>query len=407
MYGFRKGISAGTFDGLTAFGISFKSALVIAQVVGYMCAKFWGIKFIAELNFKRRSFYILAFIGAAELNLLLLAICPLPWNIVFVFFNGLSLGLIWGLVFSYIEGRKGTDIIAIILSINFIFSSGITKSIGRWLLSNHIVTELWMPFVTGLFFLPLLFLSVWMLNKLPPPSEEEVQSKGERIPLNHQQRKALLKSFGFGLFCIILINLLLTVLREIKDNYGVEIIKIVKPDFNPSLFTGMETLASIIILVILFFTILVKNHYKSILVHQFILVSCFLVLFITTYQIPKAGSNPIALMVIYTVGLYAGYNTLQCLFLDRFIAAFSIKGNIGFFFYIMDSVAYLGSCTFIIFKEIYTPQLNWLQVFIITSTSASIIGLTSVAAAHYYFKLTFEKQSLLQTSITKTHATTF
>ncbi|HTL08476.1 MAG TPA: DUF5690 family protein, partial [Chitinophagaceae bacterium] len=64
MYGFRKPFSATTFDGERAFGISFKSALVVAQVFGYMTAKFIGIKFISELKKARRAFYILGLIAA-------------------------------------------------------------------------------------------------------------------------------------------------------------------------------------------------------------------------------------------------------------------------------------------------------------------------------------------------------
>src|SRR6185369_13565092 len=65
MYGFRKPVSAATFDGEKVWGISFKSALVIAQVLGYMCAKFVGIRFISELNKARRAQYILWLIGSA------------------------------------------------------------------------------------------------------------------------------------------------------------------------------------------------------------------------------------------------------------------------------------------------------------------------------------------------------
>ena len=56
MYGFRKPFSATTFDGERAFGISFKSALVVAQTFGYMTAKFIGIKFISLQSKKHRVF---------------------------------------------------------------------------------------------------------------------------------------------------------------------------------------------------------------------------------------------------------------------------------------------------------------------------------------------------------------
>ena len=161
MYGFRKPISATTFDGIKAFGISFKSALVIAQVFGYMTAKFIGIKFISEVNKARRGAYILSLIGASHISLLLLALVPKPFNVFFLFTNGLSLGLIWGLVFSFIEGRKFTDLLALILSTNFIFSSGVAKSLGRVCIEYWKVPEIYTPFFTGLLYIPANCLHCW------------------------------------------------------------------------------------------------------------------------------------------------------------------------------------------------------------------------------------------------------
>ena len=145
MYGFRKPLTAATFDGQRLFGLPLKSVLVIAQVLGYMGAKFIGIKFISEVKATHRGRYILILIGAAHLSLLLLALIPFPFAVLFMFTNGLSLGLIWGLVFSFIEGRRFTDFLALVLSTNFIFSSGVAKTVGRLALQWPQVTEKWMP----------------------------------------------------------------------------------------------------------------------------------------------------------------------------------------------------------------------------------------------------------------------
>ncbi|HQS56480.1 MAG TPA: DUF5690 family protein, partial [Sediminibacterium sp.] len=46
VYAFRKPFTVGAFlDGPTVFGLAFKDALVISQVLGYMFSKFYGIKF--------------------------------------------------------------------------------------------------------------------------------------------------------------------------------------------------------------------------------------------------------------------------------------------------------------------------------------------------------------------------
>ena len=386
MYGFRKPFSAATFDGVKAFGISFKSALVVAQVFGYMLAKFIGIKFISEVNKAKRAFYILSLIGFAQLSLLLLAVVPKPFNVFFLFTNGLSLGLIWGLVFSFIEGRRFTDLLALILSTNFIFSSGVAKTLGRISIDYWKVSEIYTPFVTGLLYIPLLFLAVWMLTKIPAPTQQEVSSRGVRVSLNGKERIALFKKFLTGLVAITIINLLLTILRDLKDNYGVEILRTVKPSFKPAIFTQMETIAAVSVLAMLLFLTGFKNHFKSIKAHHIAITSGLCIVLLSALFLRLQILDPVFNLVLYTIGLYVCYNTLQCLFLDRFIAAFKVKGNIGFFFYFMDSIGYLGSCFIIVNKEIFSPNLNWLNYFLTVSFVLGVVGITCIIISWVYFK---------------------
>src|SRR5882757_2507283 len=158
MYAFRKGFSAGTFTGEQYFYVDYKVWLVIAQVIGYTLSKFYGIKFIAELKPGQRAKSIFVLIGAAWGALLLFAIIPAPYNIICLFINGFPLGMIWGLVFSYLEGRKSTEFMAAVLSISLIFASGFVKTIARSMRDIFHVSEYTMPFITGaLFVIPLIF----------------------------------------------------------------------------------------------------------------------------------------------------------------------------------------------------------------------------------------------------------
>lgn len=385
MYGYRKAISAATFDGIIIAGISFKSALIIAQVLGYMTAKFIGIKFISELNKAKRALYILVLIGSAHLCLLGLALVPLPYNVLFLYLNGMSLGLIWGLVFSYIEGRKYTDLLALILSINFIFSSGVAKSLGRVSIDYWGIPELYMPFAVGILFIPLLLLAVWMLTKIPPPSAEEVKSRGIRVPLNGQERMQLFKKFWIGLSAIIAVNLMLTILRDVKDNFAVEILRSLKPDFNPSIFTKMETIAAIAVFCLLIALAAIRSHFKSIMMHHLSIALGLFIVVASVRLLQQGSADPLFLLVLYTVGLYVCYNTLQCLFLDRFISAFGIRANIGFLFYLMDSIGYLGSCVIILYKELFSTSADWLHYFIQVSYVLGAIGLVNIVISMRYF----------------------
>ena len=142
VYAFRKPFTVGSFsDAPLVFGLAYKDALVISQVIGYMVSKFYGIKFIAELKNIGRGKLILILIGFAWISLLLFALTPAPYNVVFLFTNGFPLGIIWGIVFSFVEGRKATDFIGATLAVSFIFSSGFVKSIAKTLQINFAITD--------------------------------------------------------------------------------------------------------------------------------------------------------------------------------------------------------------------------------------------------------------------------
>ena len=161
VYAFRKTFSVATFDGLAYAGISYKVWLVTFQVVGYALSKFVGIKVISELKASSRGIGILLMIIIAGISWLFFAIVPPPYNIVFLFTNGFPLGLVWGMIFGYMEGRRYTEVLGAGLSVSFIFSAGLAKSAGGFIMRDWGVSEMWMPFVTSCVFLvPLLIFSM-------------------------------------------------------------------------------------------------------------------------------------------------------------------------------------------------------------------------------------------------------
>ena len=137
MYAFRKPFTVATYEGLSFWEVDYKIILIIAQVLGYMFSKFIGIKLISELRNNQRLLLLITMIAVAEISLVLFAVVPAPYNLVFMFLNGLPLGVIWGIVFSYLEGRKTTEILGVVLCSSFIVSSGAVKSVGlismRWI----------------------------------------------------------------------------------------------------------------------------------------------------------------------------------------------------------------------------------------------------------------------------------
>lgn len=63
-------------------------------------------------------------------------------------------------------------------------------------------------------------------------------------------------------------------------------------------------------------------------------------------------------------GVYLPYILFHCLVFERLIALLRFKGNIGFLFYIADSLGYAGSVAIMLFKELGQFQLTWVNIFV-------------------------------------------
>ena len=154
MYAVRKSFLAAQFSGETLYGYDYKTVLVLSQVVGYMLSKFIGIKLVSESKGRHSEWLLLGLVLLGLLCLFLFVALPHVLRPIAMFVNGLCLGMIFGLVLSYLEGRRNTELLVAGLSTTFIFSTGFIKSIGVWLIQSMNVSEIWMPFVTGLLFFP-------------------------------------------------------------------------------------------------------------------------------------------------------------------------------------------------------------------------------------------------------------
>ena len=155
MYAFRKPFTSALYADYELWGVDYKILLIITQLVGYTVSKYFGIKIISELSASKRTRTLVFLMAFSWLALLFFGIVPAPYNLPFMFLNGLPLGMIWGVVFSYIEGRRHTELLGVAMASSFIISSGIVKGVGSYLLLNLNVSEMWMPFFSALVFLPL------------------------------------------------------------------------------------------------------------------------------------------------------------------------------------------------------------------------------------------------------------
>ena len=390
MYAFRKPFTAAGFNNLYFLSIPYKVWLVIAQVIGYMLSKFYGIRFISGLDKSKRAISIIVIIFLAWIALFLFAISPVPYGIIFLLLNGFPLGLVWGLVFSYLEGRRATEFMGTILSITFIFASGVMKTVGKSFVVNDHISEMWMPFLTGgLFLLPLIFF-VWMLNHVPPPTEQDIASRAVRQPMTKQERKQFLATFLPGIIIIVASYVLLTILRDFRDNFSNELWTELGYGNQPDIFAETETVVSFIVLLCMASLVFIKENIKAFLMNHYIIVAGYVVALVSTLFFINQSITAVLWMTLVGTGLYLSYVPFNALYYERMIASFKVKSNVGFLMYISDSFGYLGSVLVLLAKQFFGLHLSWTTFFVNLVLFISLFGIFATIIAAVYFRKKYE-----------------
>ncbi len=385
IYAFRKTFSAATFDDIAYAGISYKVWLVTFQVVGYAMAKFFGIKFIAELKAHKRTSGILLMVLIAALAWLLFAIVPAPYNIIFLFMNGFPLGLVWGMVFGYLEGRRMTEVLGASLSVSFIFSAGLCRSVGAYLMRDWGVSETWMPFAAcGVFIVPLLIF-LWLLDKVPPPSAVDEALRTRRQPMDAAQRAHFVKTFLPGIVLFVLAYMLLTAFRDFRENFASDVWKSLGYGNVAGIYTQTETPVSILVLIIMGSIMLIKNNKTALMVNHLIIIVGMLLIGGGTLLFEQKLIEAPMWMILIGIGLYLGYVPFNSIFFDRLIAAFRYVGTVGFIMYVADAFGYLGSVSVLFLKEFSYTQLSWVEFFISAGYAICIAGTLLITGSMIYF----------------------
>jgi hypothetical protein len=371
MYAFRKPFTAATYDGYRLFGLDYKVVLIIFQLIGYTISKSLGIKFVSELKPSNRLHVLILLMLIALISLFCFGITPYPYNSIFMFFNGLPLGMIWGVVFSFIEGRKSTELMGAIMASSFIVSSGLVKSSGRLVLDYFHTSEMWMPLVTASLYIPVLILGIYLLKRIHPPALEDEEARTVRVPMYDEERKLFIKKFAPGIIFSILIYIALTVFRDMRDNFAIEFWTTMGYDQTPELLAFSEIPIAILIIMIIASMILIKNNKIAFYLIIYLTFICGLLMILSTVAFKASYLNGVAWMMIAGFAMYLPYIGYHTLYFERWIAHFKYKSNAGFLMSMADTGGYLGSTFVLLFKNFATPDIGWRSFF---EMSALIVG---------------------------------
>lgn len=363
VYALRKPYTAAAFDGVDFFGMDYKVVVTMIQILGYLIAKFIGIKLISEMKRESRFKFFIGSVLLAQGSLILFGLIPTPFNVIAMFINGLSLGCMWGIIFSFLEGRRVTDLLVSLLGVSIVIASGASKSVGLFVLNELHVDSFWMPALIGAIAIPFLVLMAYMLKKLPTPTEEDIELRAERVTLNGEQRKALFRRYSPILILLFIGNLLLLILRDIKEDFLVNIIDM--SEHSSWLFAQVDSVVTLIILGLFALLTFFRNNFHVIIgLLVLVVISCIFMGYIS-YNYEALQLSTVTWLFVQSLTLYISYLAFQTIFFERFIACFKVKGNVGFFIAIIDFLGYVGTVIFLLVKGILHKgtDTNWFAFY--------------------------------------------
>lgn len=384
MYAFRKPYTAAVWEGQSIGGVELKIALVMGQVVGYALSKFLSIKLVTELDPSRRARTLVGLILAAELALLLFAVLPVEGKVVAIFFNGLPLGAVWGLVFGFLEGRRTSEILGAGMSASYIVASGAVKSVGRLVLDAGVAPS-WMPFVTGAIFFPPFVAAIALLRVLPPPDEADVAARTVRRPMDGRQRAVFFARFALGLTVLTGLYMLLTAYRDFRDNFAVEIWGELGWTDAPAIFTVSEIPVALCVLVGLALLYRIRDNRTAFFAVHWLMGAGTLLIGLSTLAFDAKLIGPVVWMIAIGIGLYLAYVPYGSMLFDRLIAYTHTAGTAVFMIYVTDAFGYAGSIAVMAYKNFGEAELSWLAFFRGFSYTTAIACTSAFAVSAWYF----------------------
>jgi hypothetical protein len=372
-YPFRRAYTAATYQDLVVWGVQFKILMITAQVLGFAASKGLGITIVSEMLPQHRSRNLIIMVALSWLAYFFFALTPAPYNLVFIFLASLPLGMVYGTVLGFLEGRKATDLLVAVLTASFILGSGFAKSIGMFVMTNLGITQFWMPFVAGAMMLVPFGVCAWLMGQIPPPTGDDKAHRTERKPMQKADRTAFLREFAFSMTIFVVSYILLTTYREFRDNFTPEIWKLLGSGNNSALFTQTETPIAIAVLLIMAAMRWVQNNYRAFVLVQGLMLLGGILIGVGTLLFQQGVFSPLLWLTSVGFGVYLAYSMCNSLYFERMIATFQKSGTVGFLITFADYYAYLGSIAVLFYKNFFHKNINYLDFFIVLSYGISAV----------------------------------
>ena len=247
------------------------------------------------------------------------------------------------------------------------------------------VPQFWMPAAVGAIFLLPFLLSVFLLNQLPDPSEEDISSRNERTTMDGEGRMAFLKQFLPGMIMLLVLYFFLTAYRDFRDNYMPEVFAAMGYDDEPTLFSKADLPIALGIMIVMAALNLVKDHQRGLKAVYGVMIAGMALMAGATLMHDLQMISGLWWMILIGFGAYLAYVPFGAVLFERVMASTKATGTAVFAIYLSDAVGYTGSVGIQLYKDLGAADLDYFQFLRVFTYSMAGVGIVLFIFSGLYF----------------------
>ena len=148
-----------------------------------------------------------------------------------------------------------------------------------------------------------------------------------RAPMDGAARVRFLRRYGLGLALLVFCYVLVTAIRDFRDNFAAEIWTALGFGHAAAVFTASELPVAFLSLTVLAVIIVVRDNTKALLVIHGVVMAGLFLLGASTLAFQAGLLSPLLWMILSGAGLYMAYVPFNAMLFDRLIAASDTVGS--------------------------------------------------------------------------------
>ncbi len=376
----------GTVSFLGAPPVDLRAACIAAQALGLALSQPIGAVAVVELDPARRVPALALVLGAAEVSLIALALVPAHLAPLCLFLDGLALGLVWGLVYSFLEGRRVSDGLGAVAAAGYLLAGGAMRSLGR-VVESLGVPGLWAPAAAGATAALPLAGALWLLAQFPPPNRHDEAERLFRAPMTGAMRAQFLRSSALGLGLLVAAHALLSGYRELRARMALELWGVLAPPDAPSVLTAAELPVAVVTVVAVGGLMAFRDHRRALAaVHGLILLGLGVIAGSTLLYLGGALA-PTPWMVSVGAGLFLVHVPFMSVLFDRLVAALGLVGTAVFMVFVAGAFGHAGRLVVLALEIVHGPLVGSLDGLARASLGVSAVAAGLVVASAAYFRV--------------------